>query len=752
MGLTETMPQLHSLPDGQAARFAAALAREVEPLAAALRMSVVWRQPEAAEWLVTSFSCACREEQRLGAEACCADRQVELLPVRLEERLLGELRLCLDESCARGKDAIERLAQLLIKQLRQEDEEEALLEELSLSWESLEAIYEISADLKMLENPRLLLNRIMDRAVAIQESLKAIFWLRVGEALEPLAKRHVGKVPPKSERDSLVWKAVISGRALVINGHERLRAEAFPDGELERATSVLVIPVATKHSVLGAIEIWREQANKEFDSRTLRLVEALAHQGAIVIENDRLHRESIESARLRQEVEIGSKIQQTLLFEQVPQDLRGLKVAALSIPSASIDGDFYDFIRHNDECLDIIVGDVMGKGVPAALLGAATKSQFLRASGRLVNHLANEASTEPFTRAGGLRLPAPQDILQAVHAEVTRQFMAFDRFVTVCYARFDGGSRKLSFVDGGHTKTVHYQHASRACRFLEGDNLPLGVLLEERYGETSIAFQAGDVFLFYSDGVTEAKSRQGELFGETRLAACVAANCHLSAKALLEAIRDAVVVFSETTEFADDFTCVAVMIVGEEAPDGKEVDKKAGAIERRTADTAERRELWLAAEVGELARLREFVGASCHQLFGECGNDDLLRALQLGVNEAATNIIQHACPPACDDHPQQGIHILIERLASAALAADARKEADEVEADDPANAERIRITLSHRGAAFQPESVPPPSFDGSRDGGFGVFIMRSLMDEVEYRSAPDGRQLTILSKKIDRGD
>ena len=104
-----------------------------------------------------------------------------------------------------------------------------------------------------------------------------------------------------------------------------------------------------------------------------------------------------ELARAReQEVEIGFKIQQTLLLDQPPRDVPGVRVAALTIPSQRIDGDFYDFFKHRDDCLDVIVGDVMGKGIPAALLGAATKSHFLQALSRLISLAAarNTSGTE----------------------------------------------------------------------------------------------------------------------------------------------------------------------------------------------------------------------------------------------------------------------------------------------------------------------------------------------------------------------
>jgi len=162
-----------------------------------------------------------------------------------------------------------------------------------------------------------------------------------------------------------------------------------------------------------------------------------------------------ELARAReQEAEIGFRIQQTLLLEQPPQDLPGVRAAALTIPSQRIDGDFYDFFNHRDRCLDVIVGDVMGKGIPAALLGAATKSHFLQALSRLIS------LSEPGT------LPEPKDIVTLAHSEVARQLIELESFVTVCYARLDLVNRRLDLVDCGHTTTIHFQAGTGTCKFL----------------------------------------------------------------------------------------------------------------------------------------------------------------------------------------------------------------------------------------------------------------------------------------------
>ena len=160
--------------------------------------------------------------------------------------------------------------------------------------------------------------------------------------------------------------------------------------------------------------------------------------------------------------------------------------------------------------MDILIGDVMGKGVPAALVGAALKSQFLRAFGQLA--LASAQST----------LPSPAALVNAMHAEVTEQLITLESFATLCLARFDLSRRRMTFVDCGHTRTLHFRRRTGTCQPLQGPNIPLGFRPQEVYTESTLDFDAGDLFVFYSDGITETPNAAGELFGEARLAALIA--------------------------------------------------------------------------------------------------------------------------------------------------------------------------------------------------------------------------------------
>jgi phosphoserine phosphatase RsbU/P len=252
----------------------------------------------------------------------------------------------------------------------------------------------------------------------------------------------------------------------------------------------------------------------------------------------------------QREVEIGAKIQHTLLFGQLPHDVEGARAAALTIPSQQVDGDFYDFFQHGTHCFDVIVGDVMGKGVPAALLGAALKSSFPRALSRLLISSARSA------------LPEPEEIVMLVQREVAKQFIDLGVFATLCYARLDLGQRRLTLVDCGHTKTIHFRRHTGDCAVLQGDNMPLGFSAQEIYQQVSFSIAVGDVLIFYSDGLTEARNGEGEFFGVERLMEIVQTHHHLEPAQLIDTIRKAVLDFCERATCTDDLTCVAVTVEG----------------------------------------------------------------------------------------------------------------------------------------------------------------------------------------------
>ncbi len=676
------------------------LSRVAAPLAEHLGLALGHFARGQIVWLAPDGHCPCvhATEELIPClnGAPPEGRRSEIIDVLTEGKSVGKIVLCGRVQDAPVLLSMRRLVELIIHQIDLQKDQEALLQELSASWDSLAAVYEISSDLRWLESPQELLDRIVSRATAMREGLRAILWLEQGGQLEPVAVKNVAPPAPRSAHVGLVGKALKEQREIVINGRARLTAAIEElEPELRTAANVAITPVATRQGLLGALEVWQEDDQGAFDSRITRLMETLALQAAMVIENDRLHRALIESERLRQQVEIGSKIQQTLLLGQPPRDLQGAHIAALTIPSQRIDGDFYDFITHRQHCFDVIIGDVMGKGIPAALLGAATKSHFLRAMSQLISV------------ASGAKLPRPDEIVTLVNAELAERLIRLESFVTVCYARFDLERRQLDLVDCGHTKTIHLHSEKGTTTLLQGDSMPLGFSKSEQYEQLSFPFQIGDVFVFYSDGLTEARNASGDFFGEQRLAELVHAHGDQSPEALIEDIRSAIVAFSGSETFADDLTCVVIKI-------GRETEEAPLAHS----------ELEISSDLSNLGRARAFVREVCQDLSRPPLDEDHTHQLELAVNEAASNIMRHAY----GGRPDQPIQI----------------EADVF-------ADRIVIRLSDWGVAFDPDQVAPPRFDGSQEGGFGWFIITQSFDEVKYARDEQGKNCICLTKYLHSG-
>jgi serine phosphatase RsbU (regulator of sigma subunit)/predicted ester cyclase len=266
-----------------------------------------------------------------------------------------------------------------------------------------------------------------------------------------------------------------------------------------------------------------------------KIVEDWGVRDASHVWQQRLQRERIERERVEQELQVARNIQQASLPKEVPQ-LEGWQIFPLYQPAREVGGDFYDFFELDDERLGIVVGDATGKGVPAALVMASTRSM-LRAVAQAMG------TSSPGEVLGRVNDPLATDVPP-------------NMFVTCFYAILDPKKASLSYANAGHD-LPYVRSSGGDAEELRARGMPLGLMPGMHYEEKEVVLHKGESVLFYSDGLVEAHNPKGEMFGFPRLRALVAEHGekHSLGDALLE---DLYAFVGEGWEQEDDITLLTL--------------------------------------------------------------------------------------------------------------------------------------------------------------------------------------------------
>ena len=255
--------------------------------------------------------------------------------------------------------------------------------------------------------------------------------------------------------------------------------------------------------------------------------------------------ESIIKAARQKELSIGAKIQKTILTSQPPEDVHGAEIVQMLMTAAEVGGDFTDYIRHADSIFDVVVADVMGKGVPGALLGAAMKNAI------------REASRS--AKAPGEILDI-EKIINTTHARIVNELISLEQFVTLLYLRIDTDKKRMQMIDCGHSLALWYQAVSGRCDKLMSQNMPIGFCDREKYVQTDYNLSSGDVLLLYTDGIIEARNSAGKFYGQRRLEQLFLENRHRPPQMILQALRNELLLFISDSVQKDDFSCIIIKI------------------------------------------------------------------------------------------------------------------------------------------------------------------------------------------------
>jgi phosphoserine phosphatase RsbU/P len=361
--------------------------------------------------------------------------------------------------------------------------------------------------------------------------------------LDPTRTRLQHRFSLRFKEEVQVKSDILVGKGLVGYAAEHRTPVLVPDVSQDaryipvnpETRSELVVPLVYKQTVIGVLDLEHTRRGY-FREAHVRTLTTLAAQVAIAIENARLYeRIARQERRMESELEMARQVQYNLM-PQVRPELEHAEVAAKFVPAHTIGGDLYDFLEYSAGLQGIAVGDVSGKGAPAALYAAL-------ASGIMRSISGSE--------------PSPAEMLSAINASLNERRLEA-HFLALLFAVWDENDRVMQMANSG-LPTPIFCRAGKVER-VNTTGLPLGLFGDARYDELSIEAAAGDVFVFYTDGISDARNRAGGSFGDERIEQIVAAHFGDSTEGIVNAIFTAVAAYSEGVSAFDDETVVVVKI------------------------------------------------------------------------------------------------------------------------------------------------------------------------------------------------
>jgi serine phosphatase RsbU (regulator of sigma subunit)/anti-sigma regulatory factor (Ser/Thr protein kinase) len=425
-----------------------------------------------------------------------------------------------------------------------------------------------------------------------------------------------------------------------------------------------------------------------FDSTDVQLLASVAEQVGGLIQAAKARAEREESQRLEHELEIAAGIQASLLPTSLPQ-IPGLELVAYLRPARHIGGDFYDVAEAKTGEPMLMLADVAGKGSPAAILTAVVHATF---------------------RGEALHRHDPAELLKVMNRLVHPDLEKAEAFVTAVIVRLESDAKGFSYASAGHADCVLWRHREERVEWLSATGLPLGIDSSAIYHSEQIALDPGDILLLYSDGVTEAENPDGGILGLQGLSDIIVATNPARAEEQIKVIVESLDVYRHGLPLRDD---VALMMVRAMNKD----EQKAKVFP-----------FVIPAEVLFVRQLVDLVRNLSSNL--PIRSSKLRRQVAdnfaLAISEVVTNQIQHAFLG-----PKGQIHGRIS-IGRTQLTAD----------------------LYDRGAPFKPTDSPivPVDPDDPPERGYGLRLVRGLLDRVETRRLEGGRNHWHLVKDLTGGE
>ncbi|HLU09929.1 MAG TPA: GAF domain-containing SpoIIE family protein phosphatase [Oceanobacillus sp.] len=412
-----------------------------------------------------------------------------------------------------------------------------------ISAEHLLTLYEITRTFSSSLDFDEVLNLVIDSIMEVMRAQRGFLMVADGDTLQVKVARGMDGEQLTSDHaySTTIVRQVVETRQSLLTNNAQSDTRYVPGQSIILAglRAILCAPMLVQDRLIGVVYVDTAMRSGNFTDADLQLLNAVAGQAGVAIENARLYKVAVEKGRLDRELQMAREIQESLLPRRMPA-LPGYEVAARWRSAREVAGDFYDLFMLEDDALSLVIADVSDKGAPAALFMASARSMI---------------------RSHAFAGLSPVDVLRRTN-DLILEDADSGMFVTVYYSllRRDGYS---IHANAGHNPPMLYRHADREVHLMPRGGRAIGWFPDNPIQAVELQLRPGDVIVYYTDGLTDAENQAGEPFGEERLAKALREAATRSADAILQHLVAQVDAFSKGTPAFDDLTLCVVRFTGD---------------------------------------------------------------------------------------------------------------------------------------------------------------------------------------------
>lgn len=356
-----------------------------------------------------------------------------------------------------------------------------------------------------------------------------------------MSSEHLDESDRELNLETYAGEAFLTNSVMVVNDtdfmEKPLSARTIRREEIR---SFAHAPITIEGNAVGVLSAFSKSMKGIFTDEFVALFENLARQIGIAWRNAHQTEKLIEAKKQEKELQIARTIQLGLLPTSAPA-VRNISLTGKCIPAREVGGDYYDFLPRGDSVLDLVIADVSGHNVGAALMMTETRT---------------------FIQSRVQDIESPGKMMSALNGFLFNDLSGAELFITMFYLHYNAGTRELSFASAGHNPPVLWRGKTRACERLDAEGLILGISREVDFEEKLERLQPGDILLLFTDGITEAENQAGEFFGEERLCTLLEEHHTLAPQQIIDQLIRQLQSFTGTESFTDDVTLVIMRVEG----------------------------------------------------------------------------------------------------------------------------------------------------------------------------------------------